>query len=189
MQPYKLDIEKLRTSRGNYRTRALFHGVVAMEIDIQNGEEIKPIFTMKDYDHNGLYSFKKLYLSIGDPTEYRMAMEIFGSLEHWKSITNMVFMKELIAECREELVQRLQSEAYSRIAKEAVSAESEGARLTAQRLLLKYAQDLGKKDAAKQRVGRPLKPEQQKTLKELSLEESQVLADYERITQEPKTVN
>jgi len=98
----------LKDSLYRYRTKSLFY------------EYRKPdypfIFTLKDYDLvipdvGTIKSLKRLYLELNDPTEYTIAAEIFGGLEHWNTLTRLGWFNPLIEQWRDELEVKVRSEA------------------------------------------------------------------------------
>ncbi len=95
-----------KTDGGIWFTSGLFS-----EVSTLRKENV--IFTLKGEDTDGLSSFPKLYLSLTekDPTEYTMAMTVFGSWEHWVEITKSTKMKPVIQKLREEASVRQKSKA------------------------------------------------------------------------------
>jgi hypothetical protein len=70
------------------------------------------IYTMKETDHEkGFPSFRRIYLEIADPTEYRQANELVGGWEHWQALCASKWFTDYIEGLREELEVKLKSEA------------------------------------------------------------------------------
>jgi hypothetical protein len=82
-------------------------------------EKPNVVYTLKDNDHAGLPSLKRLYLEECDPTEYRFATKYLGGWEHWKKLRECEWFKPYLDSWREELELRLKSDQYYRIMKEA----------------------------------------------------------------------
>ncbi len=73
----------------------------------------KPIFKLSDW--------RRKYVSIADPTEYRSAMALIGDWDHWQLlVSNPVFFKHL-NEWRKEVEVKVRSEAVLQIVKQANS--------------------------------------------------------------------
>lgn len=86
------------------------------------------IFTTANEDRTmkgkPLLSFKKAYLELRDPTEYRIATELLGGWEHWQALLDSKMVRPLIDKCREELALKMKCEALQAIVKKA--AEKDG---------------------------------------------------------------
>jgi hypothetical protein len=99
--------DQLKDSFGKYRTNSLF---LEPLYDDSHGA---PIFTLKEYDHvhkgRKLISLQQVYLKIADPTEYKFAMEVFGSWDHWARIAKNATISPYIEKWREELELKLRS--------------------------------------------------------------------------------
>lgn len=69
------------------------------------------MFTLKDNDHehNGktYYSLKRLYLEMGDPTEYEFAITYLLGWKHWQRLCENRALRKHIDEWREELEVKL----------------------------------------------------------------------------------
>jgi len=77
------------------------------------------IFTMKDADHKykgeTYFSLKRLYLEMGDVTEYEFATTYFLSWSHWQRITRNKLLTEFVGDMREELELKLRARAIKDI--------------------------------------------------------------------------
>lgn len=78
-----------------------------------------PIYTFREYDHHDCYSLKKLYLEMMDPTEYKVASQLFYGWKHWQKLCELEWFAPHLAEWRAELDIKLTSEACSAIAEQA----------------------------------------------------------------------
>jgi 5-methylcytosine-specific restriction endonuclease McrA len=88
---YRPDSDTLRPN-GRYRTKSLF-------------TELSP---------DGIWSleeFKRLYLTIADPTEYQFAVQLLGSWKHWQLLSGRPFMRTFIRNARAELSVLIRSRA------------------------------------------------------------------------------
>ena len=72
------------------------------------------LFTLNDedkvYQDKTYYSLKRLYLEIGDPTEYEFAKSCLLGWRHWKRICENKLFKPYLEEWREELEIMIRSE-------------------------------------------------------------------------------
>ena len=59
--------------------------------------------------------FFQLYIDLEDPTEYKVATELFGGLEHWTVMVNSVRIGREIERCREWLNLKLKSMGMKKI--------------------------------------------------------------------------
>lgn len=106
-------VSKWRTEQGVYFTKGLFYEMI-QSVDKPNVQ-----YTLKDEDHAGLPSLKRLYLEEADPTEYTFATKHLGGWEHWKKIRECEWFKPHLESWREELELKMKSEAYKKIMAEA----------------------------------------------------------------------
>lgn len=182
--PYKFQPEQMKDDQGRYRTQNMFVEYAT--------EGYEPLFTLKDYHREGIPSFKRLYVAIGDPTEYNTAMTLLGSWDHWNKLIEAPWLQEALAEAREELCMKLKSEAIERIRKDSKDAFSEATRLAANKFLategfaspenINKAKEL--RDAAPKR-GRPTKEEVERRTVEALRENGTVDNDFNRVLGTP----
>lgn len=104
-----IDKKRFKGGQGVWLTHSLF-------LEMSNYDTELAVYTLKDDDHEfkgKLYpSLKKLYLEVGDPTEYEFAQQHLGGWDHWKRILNHNTLREdYISKWREELSMRFRSEA------------------------------------------------------------------------------
>ena len=103
------DRPKFKGGQGVWLTHSLF-------LETSNYDKALAVYTLKDEDHEykgKVYpSLKRLYLEVGDPTEYSFAQQHLGGWEHWQRILNhKLIVKDHISKWREELEMRFRSEA------------------------------------------------------------------------------
>lgn len=109
---------KYKDAQGRYRTQSLF-----LETNITTMDSV---FTLKEYDHKGCQSMKLLYLKAKDVTEYRAAMEILGSWQHWLKLVDAAWFQPYINEWRQELEVLLRSEAIEDLRKNSKDKSGKG---------------------------------------------------------------
>jgi len=170
-----------------WRTKSLFKEYLFGDT-FANGDVVIPLFTIDDFDSwytlpDGsvvpVYSFKQLYISQDDPTEYRQAKFILGSVDHWEALKRCDWMLPLFKAARKELQLKLESEFFQAIKEKGLTGKQEATQLAAFKTLLS---EMKERDSERPRRGRPSKDEVQKNLQELSKEEKRVQEDWNRIT-------
>lgn len=77
--------------------------------------------SFEDREHNGIEypGFYRLYLELEDPTEYEVATQLVGGLEHWTAIVNSPGMAEEVQKLRDWLALRLKSKGMKKIIEQA----------------------------------------------------------------------
>ena len=185
---YQIDRNKMRDPRGAFRTKTLFVELSDGEF-FSNGDPICPIFTLEEEDKDGYLSFKRLYLEIGDPTEYKQAVALLGSTDHWDRLVQCKdpSIVSLFKSCRKALAMKLESIAFEEILKEGMTSEKASVRVTAFKQILNEAKELNE-DKRKASVGRPPKGKEEVKVSE---EEQRLKKDLQRITpqEDTKTIN
>lgn len=155
--------------RGCWRTASLF-------IEFKR-EGYEPLFTIKDYKHKGYPSLKQAFLKSSDPTEFTFASEELGGWAHWLALRESPCVRKRLAGWREELTQKLRSEAFLIIQKEAVAGEGPSARIAAEWI----AKATWRKQEQKPGRGRPSKEEVKGKLAEQARISKEELEDAIRI--------
>jgi len=164
--------EAFKDSMGRFRTKSLF---------IESPNPAYPaFFTLKHYDHTKdghIYSSLYLkYMEISDPTEYQVAIRLFGSWDHWSSLMKSKWFMDHLNIWRAELRTKLESERFyemkKHIADDPTSAQ-------AQQATKWLAGRYGDGQVAKR--GRPSKAEKEAALKQVTEEDKSLLEDADRI--------
>jgi len=148
---------------GNWRTQSLF---------LELGYTPHAVYTLKedDYEYKGktFPSIKKLYLELGDPTEYEFANTYLGGWEHWSRIFNNKLMTDRVEMWRQELELKLRCEGI----KEALQQSRDGNWQAA-----KWVADRG----WEKKAGRPSKADKKKQLEFENQADNVVNADFTRL--------
>lgn len=113
-------------------------------------------------------------MEYADPTEYRVAMALLGSFDHWKRLCGLPWFKPHVDRWRAELSARIQSEA---VAKTQEIAKGTG---TAALAASKWIAVRGWEGVPSKR-GRPAKHEVTKEAKRLAEQQRDVKEDAVRI--------
>ena len=86
--------------RGRMRTKSLF----VTYLNDKHPETDDPIYTLKEDDHDGYVSLKRLYLLAEDLTEYEFATEYMPlGYPQWEALCSTAWFKPIIAGWRKEL--------------------------------------------------------------------------------------
>lgn len=155
---------------GRFRTLSLF-----LEHN-WNHDKFQPIFTIKDrdYEKDGVMyiSLRRLYLEIGDPTEYDFAVTVFGSWKHWQKLCNNRMFSDMLAEWREELEVKMRSDAIRSIVDSATSPGQ--GKVAAARYIAEKGWD-------KRKAGRPTNEQIKREAKIQGKIDSEVADDLSRL--------
>lgn len=136
----------LRTAMGKMKTNALFQEYRYHP----SSANTVPIYTLRDYDHDGYLSVYKLYMEAD--TEYEAAIRILGSWRHWKALCKPTWFSETKAVWDEERKIR-----ETALAKKTLLEEAEKGSVSAARAIM---------DENKRKAGRPSKQEKKKLIRE-----------------------
>lgn len=150
---------------GRYRTLSLFKETCMTP-------NLEPCFTLNEHDKNGLPSMRRLYIEIADPTEYKFAIQVLGSWDHWERLRECEWFKPVIAKWRNILDLKLKSEAIDALR---ATASMEGAKGTS------AARWLAENGVDGQKRGRPTREEKAGYLKQAVLEDSSTEDEYRRL--------
>lgn len=161
---------KFRNSQNNLLTQKLFYERT------RASDRSRVLYTLKERDHKGYPSLKRLYLETGDPTEYLFATTYLDGWEHWKLLSQAKWFQKYFKGWREEL--RVRKEASYTHQLEEIVASGGKDRSSAIKTLL----DRVKKPAEAPNRGRPVHPyrEEAKTSVRLS-QAQQTLSDLKRL--------
>lgn len=162
--------DAFKDSQGRFRTLSLFYET--------RHKDYPAFFTTKkrDITRNGVdyISLYLKYMEIADPTEYQVAVRLFGSWDHWQTLLNTKWFKELVTGWREELKVKLESDRFYEM--RGHLADDGPSSIQATKWL---AERYGEKATTKR--GRPSKEEKNAHLKRLAEETSELDEDAKRI--------
>ncbi len=83
------------------------------------------IYTLKDIDHKGYPSLYRLYLELGDLTEYEFANKYLDGWEHWCMLCECNWFKPYVARWRQELDLKIKAQMLKGIRLEATKGGRE----------------------------------------------------------------
>lgn len=163
-----------KDQRNRWRTQSLFldrYTNYRLEVPVDpvytlRRKDYTKYQTIKDGTPRVIPSFPRLYLELEDPTEYEVAIQLFGGWDHWQLLLKCSWFMEVLEPLREELEVRLRSKAVRAVVKEAESGSKSA--LSAARAILGGEHRKDKKHGR----GRPSKEEVAK--------EARIQAEVER---------
>lgn len=105
MFSYEKNKAQLLDSTGRKLTSGLFEELA------DPASSVKPIFKLSDW--------REAYVRISDPTDYKAALELIGSWEHWEALVANPRFKEHLDSWRKEVEVKLRSEAIAHLRNQA----------------------------------------------------------------------
>lgn len=138
------------------------------------------VFTLKDRDYinqDGVYLFSlpRLYLEIGDMTEYEFAQQVFGSWKAWKLFRQMPILRETLEDLQEELEIRERSKAIRTVQELSESDKAQTA--------MSAAKYIAEKGWEQRGAGRPTKKEVERERRIAAGIDKEFDEDFKRINE------
>lgn len=143
---------KFKDAKGRWRTQSLF-----LEQSYSSTSLEPPMYTLAAEDKGELPSFRRLYLELSDPTEYKAATQLLGGWEHWQALLKSKWFQAYVSVLREELAVKLRCEGLATLRHHMLNSDKPLGSA-------KYFADGEFKE--KRGVGRPTKAEKQAALQE-----------------------
>lgn len=167
------EIDKFKNpTQGTKRTKSLF-------TEFSASDKTYTLYTLQDEDKAEYPSLYRLYMEMGDLTEYEFATKYFYNWEHWKLLCTLEWFIPHVARWREELDLKTKAEALKRIKEEAKDPKAKNT-FSANKILIDRSWE-NSKPKAPRRAGRPSNEEVQGELKK-EVKEAKVLdEDYKRV--------
>lgn len=163
-----------KDNMGRFRTESLFRETLRAGVR-EAGYE--PVFTLAQEDHpDGAVSMRRLFVEAGDITEYRFAMEVFGSWAHWLKLRECEWLKPYLEAWRAELEVKLKFEAVERL--RAVAADPGNKQAVS---AAKWLAEGRYKETASSKRGRPTKQEVASALQDEVRTSKDTMDDAERL--------
>lgn len=103
-----MEQNKYKNSMGRRYLRSLFY-------EEAPEDKTSVVYTLKRDDHLGYPSLYRLYMEVGDITEYKFACLHLDGWSHWKELCSSDWFKPYIAEWRDELETKIRSDALASI--------------------------------------------------------------------------
>jgi hypothetical protein len=163
---------RFKNASGSWLLKPIF-------FELDDADKSKAIYTLKPEDHTSkgrtYPSLRRLYLDLGDDTEYYFAETYFGGWPHWKRLLSCNWFVDYLSEIREELRAKQAADSKRRIREIAENRSDKGS-LQANRLLLEESK---KTDNP---VGRPSRDSINRRAQEIVEDQAQLQEDLDRIT-------
>jgi hypothetical protein len=161
-----------KDAQGRFRTQSLF---------VETPHDSYPAYyTLKKYDvtKNGktYLSLYQKYMEIADPTEYQVALRLFGSWDHWQALTKAKWFNNHLIGWRDELKVKMESDRYYEMSDRVEKDKFSTSGINATKWL---ADRYGSKSTIKR--GRPSKAEKEAHLQRLQNESEDTNEDAKRI--------
>lgn len=153
---------------GNRLTKGLFY-------ETTSTDKSAVVYTLKDEDHLGFPSLRRLYLEANDPTEFRFAEQALDGWDHWISLSSSSFFRPYLVKWRSELELKIKSAALARIMVEAKTSSKNS--FMANRYLVERAWE----SRGESRAGRPTKAAVREAAHEQASDAARVTKDFERM--------
>jgi 5-methylcytosine-specific restriction endonuclease McrA len=151
---YGIDYQVLKDALGRFRTRSLF-----IEMwKLNPKKDMPPLFSLKlEEDKDGFISLKRIYLGVGDPTEYRFAVALFRDPKHWKHLCSLAWFRPYVDKWRSELRAKLRSQAVDSLIRMSEDNLPAIKALATEEFIYQSYIDMEDGVPGKRRVGRPNK--------------------------------
>lgn len=172
----ELRLNKFRAGNGQRLLRSLFR-------EMAPPDTLSPaLYTLRDYDNNGLPSLYRLYMELEDQTEWDFAQEYMDGWDHWETLCSCEWFKPHISRWRKELDLKLTAARLKAIIEDAKSASKTSFQSN------RYLIEKGwlPKDSPR---GRPSKQEIKNELDKRASEASRLSDDLSRITSPLTVIN
>lgn len=134
------------------------------------------VYTLKDEDHLGYPSLRRLYLEAGDPTEFKFAETALDGWDHWVSLSECSFFRPYLSKWRSELELKIKSAALARIMAEAKTSSKNS--FMANRYLVERAWE----SKGESKAGRPSRAQIREAAHEQASYATRIDQDFERLT-------
>ncbi len=131
-------------------------------------------FTLKREGRKGFVNLYEKYMEIADPTEYQVAVQLFGSWAHWEALKSSKWFMIHLNSWRVELAVKMESKRYHEMLSQVPSAKTG---VAATKWL---AERYGEKKATRT-AGRPTKAEKEAHLRATEQEKAGFTEDAKRL--------
>jgi hypothetical protein len=125
---YEIDKKKFKTAKGAYITQGLIH-------EFCQNPKLK-FYTIQGHDimwhGKRLYSLKKAYMTMEDPTEYLFAEKYFCDWNHWQRVCENKAIRRHIEEWRKELQLKLKAKGIAKMRDLASTGDREASKWMAE---------------------------------------------------------
>lgn len=154
-----------KAPNGVYYTKALF-------FETSDPPRDYCLYTLKDQDHEGYPSLRRIYLELDDETEYLFAEKCFDGWPHFRKLLDCPWFVDYLSAWREELALRSSARALAQLKAKASSGD-----VSTNKYILEKGWDKSDK------VGRPTKAAINQKAKEMFEDSGDILDDFKRISE------
>lgn len=158
-------VNKFKNANGVLLLKQLF-------FETADTERSRVLYTLKNEDHEGYPSLRRLYLEQDDETEFFFAEAYFDGWHHWKKLLQCSWFLAQLEPIREELATRNAARNLREIRKAAESGNVSASR---------YLLEGGWKP--KGSAGRPTKQKIKQEAEKLFLDSQDIKEDLDRLTE------
>jgi len=152
---------------GRFRTQSLF-------AEYQT-DKYSAIFTLKRDGREGYVNIYEKFMEIGDPTEYKVAIQLFGSWQHWCALTRSEWFMKHLNSWRAELLVRMESDRFHEMVQNTCNPK------TAVSATKWLADRYGEPKDSSRKAGRPTKQEKEAYLAQCERDSQDLTEDARRI--------
>ena len=164
-------MSKFKAGSGKWLTKGLFY-------ETNRTAGLDPLYTLKDVDHKGFPSLRRLYMESNDPSEFAFATVHLGGWQHWKTLSEAVFFRPYIAQWREEMEQKMRSQSIELALK---ISEDTGASASARLNAAKFLANKGYNEGPKATKGRAKKKDIDAAARDIAATRDAADKDYKRV--------
>ena len=169
---------KFRAANGLLYLRALFAEVSVVPDAV--------LYSLKNVDTKGYPSLYRLYMEMGDPTEYKFAEAYFENWAHWEQLCETPWFKPIVSKWRRELEVRVRSTALANAMEYALGGSREAVQVNKWLVEGGY---IPKENRGSTGAGRPSKELLQKEARQMLHDKGRLDEDFERIVASTGSVN
>ncbi len=152
---------------GRFRTQSLF-------AEFQH-ETYPAHFTLRREGRVGFVNMYEKYMELSDPTEYKVAIQLLGSWQHWQALMRSDWFNKHLQSWRAELATKMESQRYHEMVDNSKNPK------TAVAATKWLADRYGLNRASLRKAGRPTKEEKAAYLAEEARDSEDLNADAKRI--------
>lgn len=148
-----MDIEERWLDKGIFRNSMNTRYLKELFFETTGVSKENVVYTLKDVDHKGYPSLYRLYMDMGDITEYLFATKYFDGFDHWERLSKTSWLQPYITRWRKELALKIEAELVQNFRKIASSDGREAFQAN------KYLLDRITRAKERPKRGRPTKDE------------------------------
>lgn len=162
-----VDSSLLKNSSGAWLLKPLF-------FEMCDSDKSRVLYTLKPEDHKGYPSVRRLYMEMGDETEFKFAEAYFGGWPHWQRLIGATWFNDYMDDLRHELETKQLSDL-----RDVMKIKAKAGDIQAAKFLLDEF-----KRGKKREVGRPTKEAIKREAEMMFKSNEEISEDLARITME-----